>query len=110
MSKASGGLRSCRDFRELNKAIVRERYVIPKMEDILDSMNDSNYFVKIDARRRFFQLKLSEECIQLTTFITNKRCFQFKGISFALSNISETFKEVMEEIFLWLKWGRSLGR
>lgn len=40
--KASGGLRSCRDFRALNKAIVRERYVIPKVQDTMDSMNFSN--------------------------------------------------------------------
>lgn len=107
VSKASGGLRSCSDFRELNKAIVRERYVIPKVEDTLDSMNGSNYFVKIDARRRFFQLTLSEEFIHLTTFITNKECFQFKCIPIALSNISETFKKVMEEIFVWFKWGKT---
>ena len=73
--KASGGLRVCCDFRELNKAIVRERYVLPRVEDTLDALNGSKYFAKIDARSGFFQLTLSEECRHLTTFITNKGCF-----------------------------------
>ena len=78
--KASGGLRVCCDFRELKKAIVRERYVLPEVEDTLDSLNGSKYFAKIDARSGFFQLPLSEECRHLTTFITNKGCFQFINV------------------------------
>ena len=64
--KASRGLRVCCEFRELSKAIVRERYVLPKVEDTLDSWNGSKYFAEIDARSRFFQLTLSEECRHLT--------------------------------------------
>ena len=101
--KASGGLRVCCDFRELNKAIVRERYVLPKVEDTLDSLNGSKYFAKIDARSGFFQLTLSEECRHLTTFITNKGCFQFKRVPFGLRDISETFQKVMEEILFGLE-------
>ena len=73
--KASGDLRVCCDFRELNKAIVRERCVLPKVEDTLDALNGSKYFAKIDARSGFFQLTLSEECRHLTTFITIKGVF-----------------------------------
>ena len=101
--KASGGLRVCCDFRELNKAIVRERYVLPKVEDTLDSLNGSKYFAKSDARSGFFQLTLSEECRHLTTFITNKGCFQFKRVPFGLRDISETFQKVMEEILFGLE-------
>ena len=101
--KASGGLRVCCDFRELNKAIVRERYVLPKVEDTLDALNGSKYFAKIDARSGFFQLTLSEECRYLTTFITNKGCFRFKRVPFGLTDISETFQKVMEEILFGLK-------
>ena len=54
VSKASGGLTVCCDFRELSKAIVRERYVLPKVEDTLDSLNGSKCFAKIDARSGFF--------------------------------------------------------
>ncbi|CAB4029427.1 Retrovirus-related Pol poly, partial [Paramuricea clavata] len=101
--KASGGLRVYCDFRELYKAIVREQYVLPKVEDTLDALNGSKYFAKIDARSGFFQLTLSEECRYLTTFITNEGCFRFKYVPFGLSDISETFQKVIEEILFGLK-------
>ena len=109
MPKASGGLRVCCDFRELNKAIVRERYVLPKLEDTLDALNGSKYFAKIDARSGFFQLSLSEECRHLTTFITNKGYFQFKRVPFGLSDISETFQKVMGKILFGLEGVETLS-
>jgi hypothetical protein len=87
----------------LNKAIVRERYVLPKVEDTLDALNGSKYFAKIYARSGFFQLTLSEECRCLTTFITNKGCFRFKRVPFGLSDIIETFQKIMEEILFGLR-------
>ena len=51
----------------------------------------------------FFQLTLSEKCRHLTTFITNKGCFQFKRVPFGLSDISETFQKFMEEILFGLE-------
>ena len=59
--KASGALRVCCDFRELNKTIVRERYVHPKVEDTLDSLDGSKYFAKIDARSGFFSINAVRE-------------------------------------------------
>jgi hypothetical protein len=66
----------------------------------LDALNGSKYFAKIDARSGFFQLTLSKECRYLTTFITNKGCFRFKRVPFGLSDISETFQNVMENLKL----------
>ena len=100
--KPSGDLRVCCDYRDLNKAIIRERFILPKVEDMLHALQGSKYFAKIDAKNGFFQLNLSEECRYLTTFITNKGCFQFKRVPFGLSDISETFQKVMEEILFGL--------
>ena len=90
------------DYRDLNKAIIRERFILPKIEDTLHALQGSKYFAKIDAKNGFLQLNLSEECRYLTTFITNKGCFQFKRVPFGLSDISETFQKVMEEILFGL--------
>ena len=89
--KPSGDLRVCCDYRDLNKAIIRERFILPKVEDTLHALQGSKYLAKIDAKNGFLQLNLSEECRYLTTFITNKGCFQFKRVPFGLSDISETF-------------------
>ena len=95
--KQSGGIRLCCDYRKLNKAIIRERHVLPKVEDTLNALRGSRYFAKIDARSGFLQLSLAEDSRHLTTFITNKGCFQFKRIPFGLSDISETFQKVMKK-------------
>ena len=100
--KPSGDLRVCCDYRDLNKAIIRERFILPKVEDTLHALQGSKYFAKIDAKNGFFQLNLSEECRYLTTFITNKGCFQSKRVLYGLSDISETFQKVMEEILFGL--------
>lgn len=60
--KPSGDLRVCCDYRDLNKAIIRERFILPKVEDMLHALQGSKYFAKIDAKNGFLQLNLSEEC------------------------------------------------
>ena len=76
---------------------------MPKVEDTLNALCGSRYFAKIDARSGFLQLSLAEDSRHLTTFITNKGCFQFKRVPFGLSDISETFQKVMEEILYGLE-------
>ncbi len=51
--KQYGGVRLCCDYRELNKAIIRERRVLPKVDDTLNSLSSSRYFAKIDAKNNF---------------------------------------------------------
>ena len=52
--KKSVDLRVCCDLREVNKAVIRERYVLPKVHDALHAMRGSKYFAKIDAKSVFF--------------------------------------------------------
>ena len=85
--KKDGCIRVCCDFRDVNKAIIRERYVLPKVEDTLNSMHGSKFFAKIDAKSGFFQMTLAEESRYLTTFITPKGCYRFK-----------------RACTLWIKW------
>ena len=52
--KQNGDIRICCDFRDVNKAIIRERYVWPKVDDTLNAMHGSKFFAKIDAKSVFF--------------------------------------------------------
>jgi hypothetical protein len=53
--KHNGDIRACCDYRDVNKAIIRERYILPKVEDTLNAMHGSIFFAKIDARSGFFK-------------------------------------------------------
>ena len=94
--KKDGCTRVCCDFRDVNKAIIREHYVLPKVEDTLNAMHGSKFFAKIDAKSGFFQMTLAEESRYLTTFITPKGCFRFKRAPFGLSDMSELFQKMMK--------------
>ena len=96
--KKSGDLRVCCDSREVNKAVIRERYVLPKVDDTLRALRGSKYFAKIDAKGVFFQLTLAEESRYITTFITPLGCYRFKRTPFGLSDASEAFQKMMERI------------
>ena len=104
--KKSGDVRVCCDLREVNKAVIRERYVLPKIDDTLHTMRGSKFFAKIDAKSGFFQLTLAEESRYVTTFITPRGCYRFKRTPFGLSDASETFQKMMNKILFGIEGGR----
>ena len=61
-------------------------------------MHGSQFFAKIDARSGFFQMSLAEESRYVTTFITPRGCYMFKRLLFGLSDMSESFQKMMEQI------------
>ena len=101
--KKSGDIRVCCDLREVNKAVIRERYVLPKIDDTLHAMRGSKYFAKIDAKSGFFQLTLAEESRYVTTFITPRGCYRFKRTPFGLSDASEAFQKMMDKILFGIE-------
>jgi hypothetical protein len=61
-------------------------------------MHGSKFFAKIDARSGFFQMSLAEESRYVATFITPRGCYMFKRLLFGLSDMSESFQKMMEQI------------
>ena len=95
--KKSGDLRVCCDIREVNKAVIREHHILPKVEDTLHAMHGSKYFAKIDTKSGFFQLTPAEEPRHVTTFVM-PHGYQFKRTPFGLSDASKAFQKMMEKI------------
>ncbi|CAH1232986.1 RTL1 [Branchiostoma lanceolatum] len=95
----SGKLRICLDPRDLNKAIKREHYQLPTLEDISTRLAGSKYFAVVDARSGYWQICLDEESSKLTTFNTAFGRYRFTRLPFGVHSAQEVFQKKMDSIF-----------
>ncbi|KAI8506223.1 hypothetical protein Bbelb_156500 [Branchiostoma belcheri] len=95
----TGKLRVCLDPRDLNKAIKREHYQLPTLEDITTRLAGSKYFSVVDARSGYWQVKLDEESSKLTTFNTVYGRYCFTRLPFGIHSAQEVFQKQMDKIF-----------
>ncbi|XP_035679930.1 uncharacterized protein K02A2.6-like [Branchiostoma floridae] len=95
----SGKLRICLDPRDLNKAIKREHYQLPTLEDISTRLAGSKYFAVVDARSGYWQICLDEESSKLTTFNTAFGQYCFTRLPFGVHSAQEVFQKKMDSIF-----------
>lgn len=96
--KKSGSVRICTDFKQLNKAVKRERYMLPTHEDILYKLHGSKVFSKLDATSGFFQLPLDDESAKLTTFITPFGRYFYRRLPQGITSAPEIFQRTVEGI------------
>ena len=95
----STALRMCIDSRGLNSATIRNAMALPRIDDLLDSMGGCKYFTGLDLRQAYHQVKLLPSDVPKTAFRTPFGHFQFKTLSFGLTNAPATFQGVMNKIF-----------
>nr|GEX48737.1 putative reverse transcriptase domain-containing protein [Tanacetum cinerariifolium] len=88
-----GSFRMCIDYGKLNKLTVKNRYPLPKINDLFDQLQGSQFFLKIDLRSRYHQLRVHEDDIPKTVFRTRYGHFEFTVMPFGLTN-TPALKEV----------------
>ncbi|GKB36359.1 putative reverse transcriptase domain-containing protein [Tanacetum coccineum] len=97
---APSGMRelSCIDYRELNKLTIKNRYPIPRIDDLFDQLQGLSVFSKIDMRSRYHQLHIKEEDIPITAFRTRYGYFEFQVMPFGLTNAPAVFMDLINRV------------
>ncbi|GJW17804.1 putative reverse transcriptase domain-containing protein [Tanacetum coccineum] len=95
VKKKDGSFQMCIDYHELNKLTVKNRYTLPRIDDLFDQLQGSSVYSKIDLRSRYHQLRVLDEDIPNTAFRTCYGHYEFQVMPFGLTNTPAVFMELM---------------
>jgi hypothetical protein len=98
--KKNGSMRMCIDYRSLNAVTIKNKYPLPRIDDLLDQLKRAKFFRKIDLRSGYHQMKIRPEDIPKTAFVTRYGQYEFTVVSFGLTNAPAYFMNMMNKVFM----------
>jgi hypothetical protein len=100
VKKKDGTQRMCMDYRSLNEVTIKNKYPLPRIENLFDQMKGASVFSKIDLRSGYHQLKIWESDIPKTTFHTRYGLYECTVLSFGLTNALAYFMYLMNKVLM----------
>ncbi|KAF5823820.1 putative nucleotidyltransferase, Ribonuclease H [Helianthus annuus] len=98
VKKKDGTFRMCIDYHELNKVTVKNRYPLPRIDDLFDQLQGSSYYSKIDLRSGYHQLRVRDEDVSKTAFRTRYGHYEFLVMPFGLTNAPAVFMDLINRV------------
>jgi hypothetical protein len=100
VDKKDGSRKLCIDYRSLNDVTIKNKYPLPRIEDLFDQIRGAKVFSKIDLRSGYHQLKIRMEDIPKTAFTSRYGLYEFTVMSFGLTNAPAYFMYLMNKVFM----------
>ena len=99
VKKKYGTLQLCVDYRQLNKMTVKNKYPLPRIDDLFYQLKGAGVFSKIDLRSGYHQLRIKDANVHKTTFRTRYGHYEFLVMPFGLTNAPTAFMNLMNCVF-----------
>jgi hypothetical protein len=90
----------CIDYQSLNEVTIKNKYPLPRIDDLFDQLKDVKYFSKIDLRLGYYQLKIWLSDTPKTAFVTRYGQYEFTIMPYGLTNALAYFMNLMNKVFM----------
>ncbi|KAH9086314.1 hypothetical protein LEN26_020244 [Aphanomyces euteiches] len=102
--KPDGSIRFCIDYRKLNDVTIKDRYPMPRVDDLLDVLGKSKYFSTMDVASGYWNVRMEEKSIEKTAFICKFGLYEWLVMPFGLCNAVPQFERLMEDVLRDQLW------